>query len=76
MKKITENKIARVLGTVIGTAVILSFTVFMMLGVTLVVRKGLGVKDNPKECVDYTLREYREGNAPQKCQTEVYGDQF
>lgn len=30
----------------------------------------------PKECLDYTLREYREGDAPAKCQAEVYGDQF
>ncbi len=29
-----------------------------------------------RECVDYTLREYRAGNAPQKCATEIYGDQF
>lgn len=32
--------------------------------------------DVKRECVDYTLREYREGDAPQKCQAEVYGDQF
>ena len=29
-----------------------------------------------RECIDYTLREYRAGNAPQKCATEIYGDQF
>jgi hypothetical protein len=29
-----------------------------------------------RECMDYTLREYRAGNAPQKCATEIYGDQF
>ena len=30
----------------------------------------------PKDCLDYTLAEYREGEAPGKCQAEVYGDQF
>lgn len=29
-----------------------------------------------KACLDYTLREYREGEAPEKCAAEVYGDQF
>ena len=34
------------------------------------------VVKSKRECLDYTLREYREGDAPQKCQVEVYGDQF
>lgn len=29
-----------------------------------------------RECLDYTLREFREGEAPEKCAAEVYGDQF
>lgn len=29
-----------------------------------------------KACLDYTLREYRAGEAPEKCGAEVYGDQF
>lgn len=30
----------------------------------------------PKHCADYTLNQFREGEAPAKCQAEVYGDQF
>ena len=30
----------------------------------------------PADCLDYTLAQYREGEAPAKCQAEVYGDQF
>lgn len=29
-----------------------------------------------KACLDYTLRDYREGETPEKCAAEVYGDQF
>lgn len=33
-------------------------------------------KVEKKDCTDYTLKEFREGEAPAKCQAEVYGDQF
>lgn len=38
--------------------------------------KRINTQSLEKECLDYTLREYREGEAPEKCATEVYGDQF
>lgn len=41
-------------------------------GMLIVSRK----EGKPKECLDYTLREFREGEAPEKCAAEVYGDQF
>lgn len=40
--------------------------------------RSLEVKEapEPQQCLSYTLKDYRSGEAPAKCQAEVYGDQF
>lgn len=34
------------------------------------------VKEIKKTCKQYTIEEFRNGDAPEKCASEIYGDQF
>ena len=79
---LTKKKVDNVLILYVGIV----FLAVLLTGLSLVVanvakdveklEETSKVETVERECLDYTLREYREGEAPEKCATEVYGDQF